>query len=52
MDKHAPSAIETFFNESIAGGEMLQEILLFHIINLDGQMFPRPVEKALVYGQT
>ena len=35
MNQHACSPIEPLLDESVAGGKMLNDVLVFHVINLD-----------------
>ena len=35
MDQYTSPSVEPLLNESIAGVEMLEDVVVFHVINLD-----------------
>lgn len=39
MHKHTPSPIERILDESIASGEVFDQIVVVHIVDLDHEMF-------------
>ena len=45
--KHAATAIQTFLDETVGGREVLEQVLVFNVINLDYMMAER-AEQVLV----
>lgn len=39
MNQYASSGVEALLDEGIAGGEMLNDVLVFHVVDLDDVVF-------------
>ena len=39
MNKHAATTIETFLDEGIAAGEVVDDIFIFHVVDFHHMMF-------------
>lgn len=51
VNKNSSTAIKAFLNEGIAGGEMLNHVLILNIVHLNDQM-PVGCEEVLIQGET
>lgn len=51
VNKNSSTAIEAFLNEGIAGGEVLNNVLILNIVHLNDQV-PVGCEEVFIQGQT
>jgi len=51
VNKNSSTAVKTFLDECITGGEMLNDILILNVVHLNDQM-PVRLEKIIVQGET
>ena len=51
MNQHASSAMEALLDESVAGGEMLNDVLVIHIIDLDDVAVVEIQKEVVIEGQ-